>query len=93
MPGTYIGSMFAGAQGPAYASAMEMDLTKGTTVGITLHGNLVMDIPAQMTAGMQFTFIFYQDAAGSRTVTWTNNDTGIAAMVNAAHCRQRQRTP
>jgi hypothetical protein len=81
--GTYIGSMFGGAQGPAYASAMAVDLTKGTTVGITLHGNLVMDIPVQMTAGMQFTFIFYQDAAGSRTVTWTNNNTGIAKWVNA----------
>jgi hypothetical protein len=42
-----------------------------------------MDIPAQMTAGMQFTFIFYQDATGSRTVTWTNNNPGIAKWVNA----------
>jgi hypothetical protein len=84
--GTYVGDMFKGLQDPAYASTMAVDLTKGTTVMITLTGNVAMDIPTQMVTGMSFTFIFYQPTTGGTynyTVTWTNNNTAIAKWVNA----------
>lgn len=81
--GTYIGTMFDTIQSPAYASTLAVDLTKGTVVGVTLDGNVTMDVPTQMTAGMRFTFIFYQDATGGRTVTWSNNNTGFSKWQNA----------
>jgi Pectate lyase superfamily protein len=85
--GTYLGQMFDGIQSVAYAATITsamLDLTKGTTVGISLTGNIIIDLPGQMTAGMKFTFMFYQDATGGRTVTWTNTGgpTGGAAWIN-----------
>jgi hypothetical protein len=85
--GTYLGQMFDGIQTVAYAATITsamLDLTKGTTVGISLTGNIIIDLPGQMTAGMRFTFMFYQDATGGRTVTWTNTGgpTGGAAWIN-----------
>jgi hypothetical protein len=83
--GTYLGDMFAGIQGPAYAATLTPDLTRGTTVAVgMLTGNITINLPSQMTAGMRFTFIFYQDATGGRTVTWANTGgpTGGAVWVN-----------
>lgn len=59
-----------GVQIPAFAASYTPDPYSGQFIEITLTGNITVNNPASPYPGQQMTFIFVQDATGTRTVTW-----------------------
>lgn len=73
-----------------YAATYTPSVSKQTTViAMTLTGNVTIAAPVGARRGMQLTFIFTQDATGSRTITWnavfaaTANGAGAASTLGA----------
>lgn len=57
---------------PAYAASYTPVVKRSRTIVLfgTLTGNTTIGAPIGARAGMELTFVFAQDATGSRTVTW-----------------------
>jgi hypothetical protein len=61
-----------GLQTPAFASSFTPDAYNGGVIYLTLTGNITINQPSNGHPGCIMTFVFQQDATGSRTVTWAS---------------------
>ncbi|MGV9002192.1 MAG: hypothetical protein ACOH18_04560 [Candidatus Saccharimonadaceae bacterium] len=61
------------AQTVNYSPTLAVDASLGETVKVgTLTGNMTVGAPTSAALGRTLTFIFYQDAAGGRLVSWNS---------------------
>jgi hypothetical protein len=61
-----------GSQTVTYASSITPNPYSGSTLRVTLTGNITIANTTRQHTGSRLTFFFKQDATGGRTVTWGN---------------------